>query len=313
MTRCALSKSCHSSFPGHGGRLGRSSAGAPSLVSPAFPGHGGRPRPLLRWRSVARTSAFPGHGGRPGRSSAGAPSLDVTSQPSRFAGEVGEDHVGAGALDRGEVLEGDGVAVDPPALGGGLDHRVLAGHVVGGDGQVGLRPGGGDHIEVGEGRLHHDQVGAFLDVGADLGQRLTRVARVLLVALAVATAHDGDVDGVAEGPVERGGVLGGVGEDRGAHVPGAVERAADGCDLPVHHPARRGDVGAGFGLRDRSSLVDLEGGVVVDVAVGPDDAAVPVVGVLVDAQVGDEHHLVADLAAKVGEGELHDAGRIPRP
>ena len=30
-----------------------------------------------------------------------------------LAGEVGEDEVGPGPLDRGEVLEGDGVAVDP--------------------------------------------------------------------------------------------------------------------------------------------------------------------------------------------------------
>ena len=231
----------------------------------------------------------------------------------RLAGEVGEDHVGAGALDRGEVLEGDGVAVDPPALGGGLDHRVLAGHVVGGDGQVGLRPGDGDHVEVREGGLHHDQVGAFLDVGADLGERLTTVARVLLVALAVATTHDGDVDGVAERPVERGGVLGGVGEDRGARVPLRVERTTYRRDLSVHHPARRGDVGARRGLRDRRPGVQLEGGVVVHLAVGADDAAVPVIGVLVDAQVGDEHHLIADLTAKVGQGELHDAGRVPRP
>ena len=96
-------------------------------------------------------------------------------------------------------------------------------------------------------------------------------------------------------------------------VPGAVERGADGGDLAVHHPARRGDVGAGVGLRDRGAGVELEGGVVVDVAVGADDPAVAVVGVLVDAQVGDEHHLVAHLGAQVGEGELHDAVGVPGP
>ena len=46
------------------------------------------------------------------------------------AGEVGEDDVGAGPLDRREVLEGDGVVVDPAVGGGGLDHRVLAADVV---------------------------------------------------------------------------------------------------------------------------------------------------------------------------------------
>ena len=93
--------------------------------------------------------------------------------------------------------------------------------------------------------------------------------------------------------------------------PASSRARADGGDLAVHHPARRGDVGAGVGLRDRGPGVELEGGVVVDVAVGADDAAVAVVGVLVDAEVGDEHHLVADLGAQVGERELHDAVGIP--
>src|SRR5687768_6320597 len=33
-----------------------------------------------------------------------------------LGGEVGEDDVGAGALDRGDMLEGDGIAFDPAAL-----------------------------------------------------------------------------------------------------------------------------------------------------------------------------------------------------
>ena len=32
-----------------------------------------------------------------------------------------------------------------------------------------------------------------------------------------------------------------------------------------------------------------------------------VVGVLVDAQVGDQHDVVADIVAEIGEGELGDA------
>ena len=42
------------------------------------------------------------------------------------AGEVGQDDVGAGALDGGEVLDGHGVVIDPTVGCGGLDHRVLA-------------------------------------------------------------------------------------------------------------------------------------------------------------------------------------------
>ena len=61
------------------------------------------------------------------------------------------------------------------------------------------------------------------------------------------------------------------------------------------------------GLGERGAGVDLQRGVVVDVAVLVEHAAVAVVGVLVDAQVGDQHDVVADVAAQVGEGELHDA------
>src|SRR4051812_1881195 len=83
----------------------------------------------------------------------------VTNSPEHvgeLGREVGEDDVGAGTLDGGDVLEGDGLTVDPPALGRRLDHRVLAGHVVGGDGNIDCSAHVGDHIEVGERRLHHD-------------------------------------------------------------------------------------------------------------------------------------------------------------
>ena len=60
------------------------------------------------------------------------------------------------------------------------------------------------------------------------------------------------------------------------------------ADLAVHHPARRDDVSAGTGLGHRGLGVDLERRVVVDVAALVEHAAVAVVGVLVDAEVGDQ-------------------------
>ena len=57
------------------------------------------------------------------------------------------------------------VAVDPAVGGGGLDHRVLAGHLVGGDGHVRRRGAHvGDDVEVGHRRLDHDDVGALGEV-----------------------------------------------------------------------------------------------------------------------------------------------------
>ena len=48
--------------------------------------------------------------------------------------------------------------------GGGLDHRVLAADVVGGDRQAGRVLDAADDVEVGERGLDHDDVGALLDV-----------------------------------------------------------------------------------------------------------------------------------------------------
>ena len=69
--------------------------------------------------------------------------------------------------------------------------------------------------------------------------------------------------------------------------PCVVERGAQRADAAVHHVARRDDVGAGRGLRDGGAREQLERGVVVDVAVLAQHAAVAVGGVLAQAQVGD--------------------------
>ena len=96
---------------------------------------------------------------------------------------------------------------------------------------------GRDDVEIRERGLDHHDVGALGDVERDLLERLAPVVRILLVALAVAAAHDRHVDCVAERAVERGRVLGRVGEDRDLAVAIAVERRADGGDLAVHHAA----------------------------------------------------------------------------
>ena len=81
-------------------------------------------------------------------------------------------------------------AVDPAALVGRLDHGVLAAHLVGADRDVNPPPDLCDHVEVGQGRLHHDHVGALGHVEVDLGQRLAPVGRILLVRTAVAATDD---------------------------------------------------------------------------------------------------------------------------
>ena len=116
------------------------------------------------------------------------------------------------------------------------------------------------------------------------------------------------------GPYSAARVLRRVGEDR--HVVVTRRRRARtriAADLAVHHPARRDDVGAGSGLGDGRLGVDVERGVVVDHAVLVEDAAVAVVGVLVDAQVGHQHDVVAEVGAQIAQGDLHDAVGVERP
>ena len=151
---------------------------------------------------------------------------------------VREDEVGAGALDRGERLERGLPLVEMAGRGGRLHHRVLPGDVVGRDGAVEALAHGADHVEVGQRRLHHQHVGALGEVELALAERLAHVGGIHLVAAPVAEGGRrlGDV---AERPVEGGGVLGCVGDDRrlGQHLP-------DRADAAVHHVARRDGVRA---------------------------------------------------------------------
>src|SRR3954447_26995204 len=53
-----------------------------------------------------------------------------------LTGQIGEDHVGAGPSDRGQMLQRHGGPVDPAPLGRRLQHRVLAADVIGRDRHV---------------------------------------------------------------------------------------------------------------------------------------------------------------------------------
>ena len=78
------------------------------------------------------------------------------------------------------------LAVDPAVGGGGLDHGVLARDVVGRDRDVDGVADPADDVEVAERRLHHDDVGALLDVEQRLADALDGVGGVLLVGAPVA-------------------------------------------------------------------------------------------------------------------------------
>src|SRR5580658_1337490 len=167
-------------------------------------------------------------------------------QPGGFFGVVGEDDAGAGAVDALQGFHHDAVAVDPVVLGGGFDHRVFAGDLIGGQRQIETQAGGGDYVEVGQGRLDHDHVSALFDVELDFAHGFAQVGSIHLIGAAVAELRGG-VGGLAERAVESRGELGGVRKNRRVNEAGFVEGAADGGDAAIHHVGGGDDVDSGAG------------------------------------------------------------------
>ena len=89
----------------------------------------------------------------------------------QLAGEIGDDDVGAGASQRQRRLHRGARQIHPAALGGGAEHGELARDLVGHDRHVDALADRADHVEVGQARLDHHHVGAFVDVGQGLADR----------------------------------------------------------------------------------------------------------------------------------------------
>ena len=198
-------------------------------------------------------------------------------------------------------------------LGGGLDHGVLAADLVGAERDVEAHAGFGDDVEVGDGGLDHDHVGALLKVELDFAHGFAGVGRVHLVAAAVAEGWSG-VGGLAEGSVEAAGELGGVAHDGRVLEAVGVERSAQGLDAAIHHVRGGDDVNAGLGLGDGGFGQKVERGIVDDLVLGLgsgavhlfDDAAVAVRHVLAQADVSHDDQ-VGDGGLDGAGGPLHDA------
>ena len=207
--------------------------------------------------------------------------------PSRgVLGVVGDDDVRPGAADRGQRLDRGGALVDPAVRRGGLEHRVLAADVVGGDRRAGRVLDAADHVEVRQRGLDHHHVGALLEVELGLAHGLVGVGAVHLVAAAVAELGR-RLRGLAERPVEGGGVLGAVGDDRHRRVSpprragrGSRPRGRPSCRSarPRRRPRRRARSPSSRAARASESL---------STSPSADDAAVAVRGVLAQAHVGD--------------------------
>ena len=206
---------------------------------------------------------------------------------------VGHDGVGPGAPERGQGLQHGAPLVEHASGHGGLDHRVLARHVVGHQRQVEGVADHPDHVQVGQPRLDHQVVRALLGVEPGLAQRLAVASRRVHLVAPPVPETGGAARRVAEGAVVPAGVLDGVAHDRNVREARRVERRPDGPDLTVHHGAGSHDIGPGAGLGHGGAGQQFQRGVVVHRDLAADlaqRAAVAVVGVLAQAGVGNDAH-----------------------
>src|SRR5438067_7708901 len=74
---------------------------------------------------------------------------------------VGDDDVRPGSLDGEQGLDRCLALVEPAPVRCRANHRVLAGDVVGGDGQLEPLARGADHVQIGQRRLDHHDVGSL--------------------------------------------------------------------------------------------------------------------------------------------------------
>ena len=166
----------------------------------------------------------------------GGPRGVYCSHRAGVLGVVGDDDVGPGAADRGQRLQHRRPLFEIAGGRRGLQHRVLAADVVGGQRHPGRVLDPADHVQVGQRRLDHEDVGALLDVEPRLADRLVGVGGIHLVAATVAERRR-RVGRVAERPVEGRGELGRVGHDRRVDQAVVVQRGADRAHAAVHHVA----------------------------------------------------------------------------
>ena len=121
-------------------------------------------------------------------------------------------------------------------LNGRHVHGVLAAHLIGEGGHPILLFHPVDHIQIGHAGFDHHHVRPFGDIHPHLDQGLIAIGGIHLVALLAALAQiGGRADGIAEGAVVVGGILGRVGHDLGMAEAMALQGFADGADAAIHH------------------------------------------------------------------------------
>ena len=92
-------------------------------------------------------------------------------------------------------------------------------------------------------------------------------------------------------------------------MAGGVQAVADRGHLTVHHAARGHHVSSGLCLRHSQFHVLSVGGVIIDAPTLVEHTAVAVIGEFVEAGVGHQHGVVAEILRQIAQGHVEDAVR----
>src|SRR2546425_517785 len=171
----------------------------------------------------------------------------------------------------------------------GFDHRILAAHLIRAERRAKAVLGAADQIEAGAGRLHHDDVGPFIEIELDLFHRFIPIPHGHLIRLAIAEPRR-RARGLAKRPVERRREFRGIRHDGHMGESTGVERFANSAHTTVHHVARCDEIDTGARLHHRDLPEQVDGRIVVYVAVAK-HTAMAVIGVFAQADVADHQQL----------------------
>ena len=210
-------------------------------------------------------------------------------------------------MDSRQALEHRTALVEPSVSRRGLQHRVLPADVIRRRRVTERLFDATDDVQVRQRRLHHHDVSALGEILLDFPERLASVGRIHLMRSAIAEARRGS-GSVAKGSVQRRPVLGRVRHDGDVVEATLVERLADCADAAVHHVGWRDDVGTCGGVRDGGANKLIHRRIVHDLIV-PDDAAVAMVGVFAQTDVG-HHEDARQFAFERAHGILHGRFRV---
>ena len=191
----------------------------------------------------------------------------------------------------------------------GFHHGVLAADVVRAHRNVERFAYAPDHVEIRKRRFNHHHVGAFLQIQPHFLQRLAGIGGIHLIAAAVAELGR-RLRRLAKRAVEPGTVLRGVRKNGDVFELVFVEHLSNRADTAIHHIRGRDDISAGARVRKRLLRQDSQRRVIRHFSV-LHDAAVAMIGVFAQADVGDDEQFQVGLSNAL-DGALHNALRAER-